>query len=51
MLNITTSYVKQLEDRFIDDLLQRTGGNISRAAKQSGMHRTLIHRRLKSRNK
>ncbi len=50
MLNITTSYVKQLENRFIDDLLQRTGGNISRAAEQSGMHRTLIHRRLKSRN-
>jgi DNA-binding NtrC family response regulator len=49
MLNITSSYIKQLEDRFIDDLLQRTGGNISRAAEQSGMHRTLIHRRLKSR--
>jgi DNA-binding NtrC family response regulator len=50
MLDITSTYIKKLEDRFIDDMLKRTGGNISKAAEQSGMHRTLIHRRLKARN-
>jgi transcriptional regulator of acetoin/glycerol metabolism len=50
MLTIATTYSKKLEDMFIDDLLEKTGGNISRAAQQSGMHRTMIHRRLKARN-
>ena len=31
-------------------LLERTGGNISRAATESGMHRTVIHRKLKARS-
>jgi transcriptional regulator with GAF, ATPase, and Fis domain len=50
MLTIASVYSKKLEDMFIDDLLEKTGGNISRAAQQSGMHRTMIHRRLKARN-
>jgi transcriptional regulator with GAF, ATPase, and Fis domain len=49
MLHIASVYAKNLEDKFLDDLLARTGGNISRAATESGMHRTLIHRKLKAR--
>ena len=33
----------------MDYVLSQTDGNISRAAKQSGMHRTLIHKNLRSR--
>jgi transcriptional regulator with PAS, ATPase and Fis domain len=42
-------YAQELEDRFVDYVLSQTDGNISRAAKQSGMHRTLIHKNLRSR--
>ena len=42
-------YAQELEDRFVDYVLSRTDGNISRAAKESGMHRTLIHKNLRSR--
>jgi transcriptional regulator with GAF, ATPase, and Fis domain len=42
-------YAQELEDRFVDSLLQEFDGNISRAAKESGMHRTLIHKNLRSR--
>ena len=33
----------------MDYVLSQTDGNISRAAKESGMHRTLIHKNLRSR--
>lgn len=42
-------YAQELEDRFVDYVLSKTDGNISRAAKESGMHRTLIHKNLRSR--
>jgi len=42
-------YAQELEDRFVDSVLAQTDGNISRAAKESGMHRTLIHKNLRSR--
>ncbi len=42
-------YAQELEDRFVDLVLSHTEGNISRAAKESGMHRTLIHKNLRSR--
>ena len=42
-------YAQELEDRFVDYVLSQTDGNISRAAKESGMHRTLIHKNLRSR--
>jgi DNA-binding NtrC family response regulator len=50
MFHIASAYGKKLEDRFVDELLERTHGNISRAAQESGMHRTLIHRNLKARD-
>jgi transcriptional regulator with GAF, ATPase, and Fis domain len=50
MQQIASAYIQKLEDQFIDDQLEKSGGNISLAAQQSGMHRTLIHRRLKSRS-
>jgi transcriptional regulator with GAF, ATPase, and Fis domain len=50
MHRIATSYAQKLEDRFLDDLLERTGGNISRAARQSGINRTIIHRKLRARS-
>jgi Nif-specific regulatory protein len=40
---------QELEDRFVDFALGKTGGNISRAANEFGMHRTLIHKNLRSR--
>ena len=42
-------YAQELEDRFVDYVLSQTDGNISRAAKEFGMHRTLIHKNLRSR--
>jgi DNA-binding NtrC family response regulator len=50
MLHIASSYAQQLEEKFIEDLLKKTDGNISRAAQLSGMHRTLLHRKLRARN-
>jgi transcriptional regulator with GAF, ATPase, and Fis domain len=40
---------QELEDRFVDFALAKTDGNISRAANEFGMHRTLIHKNLRSR--
>ena len=42
-------YAQELEDRFVDYALEQTDGNISRAAQKFGMHRTLIHKNLRSR--
>ena len=50
MLKIASEYARKLENQFVDDLLNETGGNISRAAEKSGMHRTLLHRKLRARN-
>jgi two-component system response regulator HydG len=49
MLHIASNYAQQLEEKFIEDLLKKTDGNISRAAQISGMHRTLLHRKLRAR--
>jgi transcriptional regulator with GAF, ATPase, and Fis domain len=46
---ISHTYSQKLEDRFVDSILKRAAGNISRAARESGMHRTLIHRNLRAR--
>jgi DNA-binding protein Fis len=46
---VAAVYAQELEDRFVDSILDRTEGNISRAAKDFGMHRTLIHKNLRSR--
>jgi transcriptional regulator with GAF, ATPase, and Fis domain len=46
---VAAVYAQELEDRFVDSILDRTDGNISRAAKDFGMHRTLIHKNLRSR--
>jgi len=46
---VAAVYAQDLEDRFVDSILDRTDGNISRAAKDFGMHRTLIHKNLRSR--
>ncbi|MGH9318324.1 MAG: sigma 54-interacting transcriptional regulator, partial [Vicinamibacteria bacterium] len=46
---VSAVYAQELEDRFVDSILDRTDGNISRAAKEFGMHRTLIHKNLRSR--
>jgi transcriptional regulator with GAF, ATPase, and Fis domain len=46
---VSTIYAQELEDRFVDSILDRSDGNISRAAKDFGMHRTLIHKNLRSR--
>jgi DNA-binding NtrC family response regulator len=50
MLHIASNYAQKLEERFIEDLLKKTDGNISRAAQLSGMHRTLLHRKLRARS-
>jgi transcriptional regulator with GAF, ATPase, and Fis domain len=50
MLHIASYYAQKLEDKFIEDLLDKTGGNVSRAAQLSGMHRTLLHRKLRVRS-
>jgi DNA-binding NtrC family response regulator len=50
MFHIASNYAQKLENKFIEDLLDKTGGNISRAAQLSGMHRTLLHRKLRARN-
>jgi transcriptional regulator with GAF, ATPase, and Fis domain len=46
---VSAIYAQELEDRFVDSILDRSDGNISRAAKDFGMHRTLIHKNLRSR--
>jgi transcriptional regulator with GAF, ATPase, and Fis domain len=46
---VSAVYSQELEDRFVDYILDTADGNISRAAKEFGMHRTLIHKNLRSR--
>jgi DNA-binding NtrC family response regulator len=42
--------LSQLEERFIDQALQRTGGNKNRAAELLGMNRTTLVEKLRRRN-
>jgi transcriptional regulator with PAS, ATPase and Fis domain len=49
LLEVAGVYSQEIEDRFVDSILAQADGNISRAAKESGMHRTLIHKNLRSR--
>jgi transcriptional regulator with GAF, ATPase, and Fis domain len=49
LLELAGVYSQEIEDRFVDSILGQAEGNISRAAKESGMHRTLIHKNLRSR--
>jgi transcriptional regulator with GAF, ATPase, and Fis domain len=49
MQEIANHYAQKLQDKFIDNILEKAGGNISRAAELSGIHRTLIHRNLAAR--
>ena len=49
MFRIASAYVQRLQDKFIDAIVEKAGGNISRAAEESGIHRTLIHRNLSAR--
>jgi DNA-binding NtrC family response regulator len=44
------SLLAQLEERFIDQALQRTGGNKNRAAELLGMNRTTLVEKLRRRN-
>ena len=46
---LSAIYAQELEDRFVDYALEQTDGNISRAAKEFGMHRTIIHKNLRAR--
>ena len=41
---------RNLEDKFVDAILEQHDGNKLRAAADSGMHRTLIHRNLRARS-
>jgi DNA-binding NtrC family response regulator len=49
LIDIAGRYAERLEDRFVDSVLERHQGNKSRAAEETGMHRTLIHRNLRKR--
>jgi sigma-54 specific flagellar transcriptional regulator A len=42
--------LSQLEERFIDQALLRTGGNKNRAAELLGMNRTTLVEKLRRRN-
>jgi transcriptional regulator with GAF, ATPase, and Fis domain len=50
MHHIASAYAHKLEDKFIDSILEKAGGNVSRAAQEAGIHRTLIHRNLRTRS-
>ena len=41
LLELSGIYAQELEDRFVDYALEQTDGNISRAAKEFGMHITI----------
>lgn len=49
LLRLATRSGKKLENDFVDAILQRHRGNKTRAAEDTGMHRTLIHRNLRKR--
>jgi DNA-binding NtrC family response regulator len=49
LLRLASLAAKKLENDFVDSILERHRGNKSRAAEDTGMHRTLIHRNLRKR--
>jgi transcriptional regulator with PAS, ATPase and Fis domain len=49
LLHMAGRCAERLEDQFVDSLLERYEGNKTRAAEETGMHRTLIHRNLRKR--
>ena len=49
LLRLASRAARKLEDDFVDAILERHRGNKSRAAEDTGMHRTLIHRNLRKR--
>lgn len=49
MHHVASEYGQKLQAQFVDAILERFGGNISRAAKETGIHRTVIHRNLAGR--
>jgi transcriptional regulator with GAF, ATPase, and Fis domain len=51
LLRLAARAAKKLENEFVDAILQRHRGNKTRAAEDTGMHRTLIHRNLRKRGR
>jgi transcriptional regulator with GAF, ATPase, and Fis domain len=49
LLRQATRSAKKLENDFVDGILERHRGNKTKAAEDTGMHRTLIHRNLRKR--
>jgi two-component system nitrogen regulation response regulator GlnG len=49
LLQLASRSAKKLEDDFVDVILERHRGNKTKAAEDTGMHRTLIHRNLRKR--
>jgi len=49
LIDMAGRCAERLEDQFVDSVLERHQGNKSRAAEETGMHRTLIHRNLRKR--
>jgi DNA-binding NtrC family response regulator len=49
LLRQATRSANKLENDFVDAILQRHRGNKTKAAEDTGMHRTLIHRNLRKR--
>ncbi len=49
LLRLASHSAMKLEDDFVDAILERHRGNKTKAAVDTGMHRTLIHRNLRKR--
>lgn len=49
LLRLARRTARELENDFVDAILERHDGNKSQAAEETGMHRTLIHRNLRRR--
>jgi transcriptional regulator with GAF, ATPase, and Fis domain len=49
LIHMAGRCAERLEDQFVDSVLERHQGNKTRAAEETGMHRTLIHRNLRKR--
>jgi transcriptional regulator with GAF, ATPase, and Fis domain len=46
MQDTLDTYLRRAEERFYRSLLERTGGNVSEAARVAGLNRTAMHRKL-----
>jgi DNA-binding NtrC family response regulator len=49
LLRFASRAARRFEDDFVDAILERHHGNKTKAAEDTGMHRTLIHRNLQKR--